>query len=98
MNSAVVDLVEILQSVGMIVDREDHSVFGAHQHPLQLLVLNRVGGLETVFKIEICEDGVSGVLVEDNGRSLDEFVLYTPESDVFFAARGEFEVVEGREF
>lgn len=60
-------LVHLLKLMSRVVDLEQQAVLAAHVDSLDLgALLERVRVIETVLEVQDCEDGVSGVVVEDN--------------------------------
>lgn len=50
-----------------VIDLEQQAILTAHVNSLDLgALLERVRVIETVLEVQDCEDGVSGVVVEDN--------------------------------
>lgn len=61
-------------------------------------MFDRVFVVVIVHEIKDCEDGVTCVVVEDDGRTRKVLVLDSPETDVFLAAGDELLSVDWGEF
>lgn len=87
-DGGVVCLVGSLERLSMIVHLEDHAMLGAHEKPLEGLVLLGVYRTQAVLEIETGEDCVSCMVVQDDRRATDATViLNAPKSYIFLSAR-----------
>lgn len=85
------ELVDLLELMGGVVYLEEEAVLAADVDSLDLgALLEGVGIVVGILEVEDCEDGVSGVMVEDDGGTREVLVLHPPESNVFLPARDQF--------
>jgi len=99
--------VSCLQSLGRIVNLENHTVLGCNINALQWLILTthrvqRSIGLcssGSPFEIQWCEDCVACMMIKHNGGTANVLgFAYTPESNVFLTAWNESVVIDWAEF
>jgi len=82
-----VELVDLLELMGGVVYLEKEAVLAADVDSLDLgALLEGVGIVVGILEVEDCEDGVSGVMVEDDRGTREMLVLHPPESNIFLPA------------
>ena len=73
--------------MGLIVDLEEEAVLAADVDVFYFrFLLEGVRVIEGVFEVKNSEDGVPGMMVEDNWRSWKMLILDSPKPDVFLTA------------
>jgi hypothetical protein len=72
----------------IIINLKQQTILTTNKHMTNLCCLFYwIWIVETVLKIKDGEDGVTGVMVQDYGRTWQVLVFYTPETDVLLPAR-----------
>ena len=81
------ELVDLLELMGGVVYLEKEAVLAADVDSLDLgALLEGVGIVVGILEVEDCEDGVSGVVVEDDRGTREVLVLHPPKSNIFLPA------------
>jgi hypothetical protein len=79
--------VDLLQLVSGIVDLKEQSVLAAHIDTLDLRpLLEWIGVIVEVLKVQDGEYGVTGVVVEDDRRTREMLILDSPKAYILLPA------------
>ena len=83
----IIGLVGSLQSLILVVDLENHSVFASNEYSLQTFILISIRRFEAILKVKARKYSFPSVMVEYNGRSPNVTrVSNPPESNVLLTA------------
>jgi hypothetical protein len=70
----------------LVIDLEEKSILTADVDSSDFGGLfDGIWVVKMILKVENCENGVSGVMIQNHGRSRQVLVLDSPESDVLFS-------------
>lgn len=92
------ELVNFFQLMRLVIDLEEKSILTADVDSSDFGGLfDGIWVVKMILKVENCENGVSGVMIQNYGRSRQVLVLDSPESDVLFSAWNKLLSVDRRE-
>lgn len=90
------DPVHGLQFHGVVVDLEEHALFGAKEDPVDL-ILEAVGLLVPKLEVEHRKGRITSMVVEHDRGTRKVAILDAPEFDVLMPTRHQAVVVDGAE-
>ncbi len=82
----IMKLVHFFQLMSLVIDLEEKSILTADVDSSDFSGLfDGIWVVKMILKVENCENSVSGVMIQNHGRSRQVLVLDSPESDVLFS-------------